>query len=859
MGVDADLIALRIKVTGGKSGAAEVKALNTEVAASGTAAKSAAAKQAAAQARLAKTATSLRTVGRGLTTYATLPIVGVGVAAGAMALDFDRSMRNVNSIAQLPEKRFDSLKHQVLELAGPTAQAPKTLAEGMYDLVSSGFDAAESVVILRKSALAASAGLTTTEVSTKAVAASLNAYHLPARKAGQVSDTLFETVNRGVLTFDELASTIGDTLPFAAQLHVNLGEVGSALSTMTKQGLSSAEAVTRTKNVLVTLIKPGKALSSALKEVGMSGEELVAKKGLQGALETIVGTTKGNKDEIAALFPNIRALGGVLSLVGQNAKFANEDLAAFKSTTGATNKVLKEQEKSFGFQLQRAWSELSKTLIELGEDLLPVVVPFMLELAHGAAAVAHWFADLPAPMQKVALGAAALAALAGPMLLFASAVLRAATNLGILKATEAGGFALNKGRIGKMALGGAGIAAFAAGQSGVGGKAGEAIGNIGGGAALGFSAAGPWGAAIGGGLGALLTAAPAIISLFKAKPSKMAREVSHLSDAMGSYKSATQGLDRIEHRAARAKHQHTLATQAEKRASRHLVDVLAQYGPNSTRATRAQRHLSEAQRDVAHTAKAEQRAQHLSGFRLKEFRIQSLHAVASIKQLVPQQRHRIRAMREEVNHGRTGIKFLNELEGLEKRVGKEKRKLTGIYADAEARAGKPWAKRLQNLTTLQSRYGDQGKTLVSRLGEQRQELQNLKQMGAPYGPLIEELKETKRLLAEIHLQSPALGGGLGKGPKAPHPGHNAQGTNYWRGGLSLVGERGPELINLPRGSGVIPAPRTRELIGTPQAAQVARREGRGEVRYLIAQPIKIGKKLAAEAVTEAREDAEARL
>lgn len=35
-------------------------------------------------------------------------------------------------------------------------------------------------------------------------------------------------------------------------------------------------------------------------------------------------------------------------------------------------------------------------------------------------------------------------------------------------------------------------------------------------------------------------------------------------------------------------------------------------------------------------------------------------------------------------------------------------------------------------------------------------------------------------------------------------GSNAQGTDYWRGGLTMVGERGPELVSLPRGSRVTP-------------------------------------------------------
>ena len=49
----------------------------------------------------------------------------------------------------------------------------------------------------------------------------------------------------------------------------------------------------------------------------------------------------------------------------------------------------------------------------------------------------------------------------------------------------------------------------------------------------------------------------------------------------------------------------------------------------------------------------------------------------------------------------------------------------------------------------------------------------------------------------------------------------AVGTNYAPGGLSLVGERGPELINLPRGSQVIPAAQTSNILqGAAQQVEV---------------------------------------
>jgi hypothetical protein len=43
-------------------------------------------------------------------------------------------------------------------------------------------------------------------------------------------------------------------------------------------------------------------------------------------------------------------------------------------------------------------------------------------------------------------------------------------------------------------------------------------------------------------------------------------------------------------------------------------------------------------------------------------------------------------------------------------------------------------------------------------------------------------------------------------------GSNAGGTAHWRGGLTWVAENGPELINLPRGSSVMPASQTRQAL-----------------------------------------------
>lgn len=52
-------------------------------------------------------------------------------------------------------------------------------------------------------------------------------------------------------------------------------------------------------------------------------------------------------------------------------------------------------------------------------------------------------------------------------------------------------------------------------------------------------------------------------------------------------------------------------------------------------------------------------------------------------------------------------------------------------------------------------------------------------------------------------------------------GHNAMGTNSWRGGLSVVGEMGPEIVNLPKGAQVVPNDILRAAANTRMATNVA--------------------------------------
>jgi TP901 family phage tail tape measure protein len=304
-------------------------------------------------------------------------LVGSLAASAKAAVDFDRSMRNVNSIAKLSESQFKTLEKQVLSLGKTTGQTPKVLADGLYDIVSSGFKANAAVKILAVSAKAATAGMTDTATASKAVVAILNAYHLSADKARNVSSLLFTEVNKGVNTFEELATNIGDTAPLAAQLKVPFSDVAAGLALITLHGTSMAEASTQMSRVMADLLKPSKELQATFHKLGYeNGQAAIEAHGFVPLIQQLSKEAKGSAGATSDWFHNIRSLRGMLNLTGPNLKLFNQFAAEMSKSFekgGADVAAFNEQSKSISVQWAKAKAAIIAASIPIGQMLFPLL------------------------------------------------------------------------------------------------------------------------------------------------------------------------------------------------------------------------------------------------------------------------------------------------------------------------------------------------------------------------------------------------------------------------------------------------------------------------------------------------------
>lgn len=315
-------------------------------------------------------------LGKGLLAGSAGIAAGLGYAAKG-AIDFESAMANVNSIAGYSAEELRNVETELQNLAAASGKGPVELAEGLYDVVSSGFEGADAMTVLTAATNAANAGLTDTATSGKAISAVLNGYKLSADQAENVSDVLFQTVNSGVITFEQLASNMGSVIPVASSLGVPITEVGAAYATLTQNGISAAESETALAAVMRSALNPTEQLTAAAQEQGYASvEAMVAAEGLTGLLGLLSEESGGSAEKMTELLGSSEATTAALALTGTNTEFYTETLEKMNLAMGdatTTADALAVQQASTGAALQRLSAAFQVARIQVGQLLLPLI------------------------------------------------------------------------------------------------------------------------------------------------------------------------------------------------------------------------------------------------------------------------------------------------------------------------------------------------------------------------------------------------------------------------------------------------------------------------------------------------------
>ena len=307
-----------------------------------------------------------------------LKVIGATTAAIAattsMSMSFDKEFAKVKTIADETQVSFEDLRQGTLDMSNEINISANDLASGLYEIVSANISTADSMSVLRQSALLAKTGFTDMKTSTDIMTTVLNAYRLSVDESANVTDKLITIQKLGKTTINDLGSDFGRVAGLAATAKVSLDEMGAAISVLTVNGVNSAESITALKAILSNVVKPTKEASDIAKELGINFSiSSLQAKGFDGFLADIQKRCKGNTEDMAKLFGSTEALNAVLMLTSKEGlKQFNDNLGIIGNSGGTADEALGNLDNT-GERLSESWNKMKTTLTEVGDAFGPLI------------------------------------------------------------------------------------------------------------------------------------------------------------------------------------------------------------------------------------------------------------------------------------------------------------------------------------------------------------------------------------------------------------------------------------------------------------------------------------------------------
>lgn len=311
---------------------------------------------------------------------ASAAVAGVAVASVKEAAQFETSFAKIQGLVGVTADEIGELEDAAKRLGPEFGVSANEAADALFFITSAGLRGAGATEVLEASLKGAAIGLGDTKTIADLATSAVNAYGEAQLGGAEAVDVLAEAVRLGKLEPAELAGAMGQVLPLASNLGVSFDQVGAALAGMSKTGTDAATASTQLRQIFATLAKPTAGADKALAKLGLSAEGLrdqIRGEGLFATLETLTTAFDGNIEATTEVFGNIRALSGVLDLMGASVDDNRELFALMADDIKISNEAMSITAETAEFKFNKAMAGTRAILLDIGLALLERLQPHL--------------------------------------------------------------------------------------------------------------------------------------------------------------------------------------------------------------------------------------------------------------------------------------------------------------------------------------------------------------------------------------------------------------------------------------------------------------------------------------------------
>ncbi|MGX8795435.1 phage tail tape measure protein [Fusibacter sp. JL298sf-3] len=402
--------------------------------------------------------TGMQNVGRTMTTRVTLPIVGVGVAATKIGLDFEAAMSEVSAVSGATGEDFKRLESVAKELGSSTKYSASEAAEGLNYMALAGWDTNQMVSGLPGVLDLAAASNMNLGTAADIVTDTMSAFGLEATKAGNTADVFARASSKSNTNVAMLGEAMKYAGSAAKSSNMDLEETTTVLGILADSGIKGSMAGTTFTAMLNDMKKSAKDGSISI------GETQIALYDATGAMRDMTDITKELESATASMSGEQRdaalsavfgqqSLKGVNILLETGTKRYDELESSIRNSSGAAKEMAAIMQENTKGSLTELKSQLEGVAIQIYEVLAPHLQKLVESLKKGV----EWFSKLDSGTQSTIVKMAALAAAVGPVLSVGGKLVSTGASVakGVGAIGKAFGVAKTATTAGSVAMGGA--------------------------------------------------------------------------------------------------------------------------------------------------------------------------------------------------------------------------------------------------------------------------------------------------------------------------------------------------------------------------------------------------------------------
>lgn len=368
--------------------------------------------------KLSAAGDKMKSVGKNMSRYVTAPIMGLGVIAGKIGIDFEKAMSEVQSVSGASATELQGLEKAARDAGATTNKSATESAEALKYMALAGWDVTTSQKALLPVLKLSSAANMDLGKASDLVTDSMSALGIEVDGLDNYLDVMAQTSRNSNTSVEQLGEAFVTSGGKLKTLKISAADGAVALGILANNGIKGSEAGKGLSAILTNLTAPTGAAKKALDKLNVSafnskGEFI----GIQETFKLVDEATKDMTDEQKNLYTSMiagknhsKTFSALMSGLGGDF----EDLSgSVKGADGALEEMYKTSTDNTLGALQELKSAAEELALKVFDNLKPAFEKITKVLKN----VTDKFNEMSPAGQKVALAVAGIAAATGPLLI----------------------------------------------------------------------------------------------------------------------------------------------------------------------------------------------------------------------------------------------------------------------------------------------------------------------------------------------------------------------------------------------------------------------------------------------------------